>query len=244
MSQRKYDIYAHRGASVDRFENTIGAFQEAVRQGADGIEIDVQLTKDGVPVVVHDRNLSRLAARDRNIDELRFPSAKKVRLGSWWQRRFRRLRIPALQEVVHFAQVQQIGVNVELKETLLERPQVVKRVLECLSPLSNVHISSFHYELLEEVKKYDPMMPVAQILRKRDLTTEGLAQYPLADIFHLNHKQWKTAHIEALEIDGRPIRLYGVLGEEEVLMKGHPLIIGWITDVPHVIRQVVMPEQE
>jgi len=244
MSQRTYDIYAHRGASMEKFENTIDAFQEAVRQGADGIEIDVQLTKDGVPVIVHDRNLSRLASRERNIDELRFPSVKKVRLGSWWQRRFRRLRIPTLQEVVHFADVQQIGVNVELKETLLERPQVIKRVLECLAPLSNVHISSFHYELLEEVKKYEPQMQVVQILRKRDLTEEGLAQYPLADMFHLNHKQWKKAHIEALEADGRPLRLYGVLGKEDVLKVNHPLIIGWITDVPQMIRQVVHPTSE
>lgn len=236
MSQRKYDIYAHRGASLDKFENTIDAFQEAVRQGADGIEIDVQLTKDGVPVVVHDRNLSRVAARDRQIDELRLPSVKKVRLGSWWQRRFRRQRIPTLQEVVHFARVQEVGLNVELKETLLERPQLVKRVLDCLAPLTNVHISSFHYELLEEVKKHAPHFIVAQILRKRDLTEEGLAKYPLADIFHLNQKQWKQPHIKALELDGRPVRLYGVLGEEKVLDKGHALIIGWITDAPKVIR--------
>jgi glycerophosphoryl diester phosphodiesterase len=60
-------VIAHRGASRDRPENTLAAFDEALRQGADGIELDLQLSRDGVPVVYHDRTLARAGGGRRRV---------------------------------------------------------------------------------------------------------------------------------------------------------------------------------
>lgn len=67
---RRTWVIAHRGASVDRPENTLAAFDAALEQGADGIELDLQLSKDGVPIVYHDRTLDRAGAPGRRVADL------------------------------------------------------------------------------------------------------------------------------------------------------------------------------
>lgn len=54
------EIFAHRGASGYAPENTMDAFKLAVKQGAEGIELDIQLSKDGIPVVIHDETIDRV----------------------------------------------------------------------------------------------------------------------------------------------------------------------------------------
>ena len=93
-------VIAHRGASFDAPENTLAAFELAVDQGADGIELDVHLSRDDQPVVIHDFTLERTTdgagpVRDRTAQEL-----KRLDAGSWRDRRFGGQRVQTLQEVV------------------------------------------------------------------------------------------------------------------------------------------------
>ncbi|HET6584443.1 MAG TPA: glycerophosphodiester phosphodiesterase family protein [Nannocystaceae bacterium] len=92
-------IVAHRGASGVAPENTMAAFAEALRAGADAIELDLQLTRDGVPVVYHDRTLAKIGARGsirtRTLAELR-----ALDFGRWFAPRFTGERIPTLADVI------------------------------------------------------------------------------------------------------------------------------------------------
>lgn len=234
----KREIYGHRGASGVAFENTISAFQQAVVEGADGIEIDVQLTKDSVPVVIHDRNLSRLASRDRLVDEMNFKSLTRVKLGSLWQRRTKNLYIPTLKEVVHFCEVHKLKLNVELKETVAERPEQVRQIMDLIEPIaSSVHISSFHYELIEESIRHNASIETAYLLKKKQVQRMDWSNYEAADVFHFHQKYW-TSQIAAYAAQRKyKIRLYGVDGSEKVLQNSPTSIIGWITDYPKRVRQ-------
>ena len=71
-TKRTTKVWAHRGASAYAPENTLEAFLLAAEQGADGVELDVQLTKDGIPVVFHDWDLKRAAGVDRKIRDCTF----------------------------------------------------------------------------------------------------------------------------------------------------------------------------
>jgi glycerophosphoryl diester phosphodiesterase len=93
-------VIAHRGASRDCPENTLAAFEEALRQGADGIELDVQLARDGVPVVYHDRTLVRAGGGRRGVARLTLDELAALDAGSWFDERFRGQPIPALEEVL------------------------------------------------------------------------------------------------------------------------------------------------
>lgn len=71
-------IYGHRGSSATHPENTLDAFAEAIRLGADGVELDVHASSDGIPVVVHDRSLSRTTGVDLEVDKVRFADIRQM----------------------------------------------------------------------------------------------------------------------------------------------------------------------
>jgi glycerophosphoryl diester phosphodiesterase len=93
-------IIAHRGASRDRPENTIAAFDEALRQGADGIELDVQLSRDEVPVVYHDRTLVRAGGGRRRVAALEYDALRRLDAAHRFGGPSRREQIPSLEEVL------------------------------------------------------------------------------------------------------------------------------------------------
>ena len=80
MSKTK--IFAHRGASGYAPENTLEAFALAITQGADGIELDVQLTKDGIPVVIHDETIDRVTEKKGWVKDYTLKELKELDLGN------------------------------------------------------------------------------------------------------------------------------------------------------------------
>lgn len=93
-------VIAHRGASREFPENTAAAFDAALGFPIDGIELDLQLSRDDVPVVWHDRTLTRAGASRRRVGELRLKDLRALDLGSRFHRRFRGERILTLDEVL------------------------------------------------------------------------------------------------------------------------------------------------
>lgn len=93
-------VVAHRGASRDRPENTLAAFDEALRQGCDGIELDVRISADGVPAVYHDDNLGRAGRPDRRIEDLSMKAIRGLDVGTPFDTRFAGEPIPTLREVL------------------------------------------------------------------------------------------------------------------------------------------------
>lgn len=111
--------FAHRGASARAPENTLAAFREAARLGADAVECDVQLCADGVPVILHDDTVDRTTDGRGAVARLTLPQIRKLDAGAWFASRFRGERIPTLEETLEFARGR-IGLNLEVKETDLK----------------------------------------------------------------------------------------------------------------------------
>jgi glycerophosphoryl diester phosphodiesterase len=103
-------IIGHRGNSTLAPENTLAAFAQAMREGADGIEFDVRLTMDNLPVVIHDASLERTANLNRAVAELSSAELGDIDVGSWFNRKFSHLarseyeveRIPPLKALFDF----------------------------------------------------------------------------------------------------------------------------------------------
>jgi len=87
-------IIGHRGASAVAPENTLASFARALRDGADGIELDVRLARDGVPVVIHDATLSRTRLRKRSVANMPSGQLQQIDVGSWFNQAYRRLARP------------------------------------------------------------------------------------------------------------------------------------------------------
>ena len=117
-------VFGHRGASAYAPENTLASFRRALDLGADGIELDVTLTKDGVPVIIHDGAVDRTTNGKGLINQMTFEQVRQLDAGSWFDKKYRGEKIPTLEQVLTEIAPRGI-VNIELKTESL-RPWPAK----------------------------------------------------------------------------------------------------------------------
>ncbi len=108
-------VIAHRGDSAGYPENTVVAFAAALDAGVDGIELDVRLSRDGVPFITHDATLARFGGSTRSVRRLSMDEMREVEVGAWKHPRFAGQRVPTLAEVL--VQCRRTTLYIELKAT-------------------------------------------------------------------------------------------------------------------------------
>ena len=154
MAQRSGPlILGHRGARQRAAENTLEAFELAVREGADGVELDVRLDRSGNVVVLHDPTLERVTAGVdlRSVEQLPSAELDQVRLPGGE-------RIPRLEQVLRWAAAAGVMVNVELKPDGSRRDRLVRRVAgilrRCPLPPPKLLLSSLHPGILARLARW------------------------------------------------------------------------------------------
>lgn len=153
---RECFIWGHRGASAHAPENTLAAFRVAEAAGADGVELDVHLSRDGIPVVIHDETVERTTNGRGRVGELTLAQLQALDAGSWFAPRFAGERVPSLEEVFVWAG-DRLRLNVEIKSSAAG-----KAVMQLLRkfPACRVLISSFDHRLLRQLRLSDPRLPL------------------------------------------------------------------------------------
>jgi len=151
-------IFGHRGAMADAPQNTLASFQLAVDQGADGVELDVQLSRDGHIVVVHDFSVDGTTDGRGEVSALALSDLKQLDAGRWFAGEFARERIPTLDEVfAGFAG--KLYINVELKSRFDESSALEAAVADCIRRhglTEQTIVSSFDARLLQRFRALAP----------------------------------------------------------------------------------------
>jgi glycerophosphoryl diester phosphodiesterase len=151
-------VIAHRGQSGVYPENTLIAFKGAIQTGADFFELDVHLTRDGVPVVLHDAELKRTAGLEgKKIQDLTLAEARELDAGAWKGDQFKGERIPTLKEALEAARGR-INVMVELKSG---NPGVAEKAVEVIQETDMVHnviVASFSEEYIKTAREVEPQL--------------------------------------------------------------------------------------
>lgn len=153
-------VLAHRGASAYAPENTLAAFNLAFEMGADGIELDVTLTKDGVPVVIHDDTVDRTTNGQGAVKAMTLEQIKQLD-ASYTFEKYRGEKIPTLVEVLRAVGKRGI-VNIELKSTTLKTDGIEAATLAAIQDtgtFDNVIISSFNPFALQRMFALEPRLP-------------------------------------------------------------------------------------
>ena len=153
-------IVAHRGASARFPENTLLAFTEAIKAGADMVEIDVRLTADGVPVVLHDQDVSRTTGGSGLVNELTLAEVRELSAGRSQQRR---LSVPTLRDALTLMRGQ-VAVQIDIKNDPHERgfdatsQHLAEQTLQVLEELSfpSVIVSSENPRTVDWVRRRAP----------------------------------------------------------------------------------------
>ncbi len=150
--------FAHRGASHDAPQNTLAAFRLALETGADGVELDVQVCRDGEVVVIHDFTVDATTDGQGRVKDKPLAELKELDAGSWFDARFAGQRIPTLQEVM--VEVgPQLLLNIELKTKGLDSASLAAEVVRLIEDHNLGHraiVSSFNPLALRQVKRLNP----------------------------------------------------------------------------------------
>ncbi|HCS67742.1 MAG TPA: glycerophosphodiester phosphodiesterase [Oribacterium sp.] len=181
------EVFAHRGASGYAPENTLEAFQLAIKQGADGIELDVQLSKDGVPVVIHDETVDRVTGQTGFVKDFTIQELKDmVVLGERFTA-YPDARIPTLREVLDAVRPSGIEVNIELKTGIIWYPEIEKKVaaiVEETGMKDRVIYSSFNHYSVQKIKETVPEAETAYLFSDVILHVDQYAKESGVDGLH------------------------------------------------------------
>jgi len=181
----KTAIFAHRGATANYPENTLEAFSSAVEMGTDGIELDVQLTKDGEIVVAHDERLERVCDGTGYLNDLTLKELKSLDFSKTLPGKV--CRIPTLSEVFLLVKPSALSINIELKNTerlYLELPQKLLALVKEYGMEERVIYSSFNHYSLMHIKKLNPVAKIGLLYEFGMIDPWVYANYVKADAIH------------------------------------------------------------
>jgi len=181
----KTRIFAHRGETTCYPENTLEAFSAAVEMEADGIELDVHLSKDGEIVVAHDERLERVCdgtgyLNDHTLKELKSLDFSKTLPGAV-------CRIPTLSEVFSLVKPSALSINIELKNTVRLYPELPEKLLALVKEYGmeeRVIYSSFNHYSLMHIKKVNPDAKIGLLYEFGMIDPWVYANYVKADAVH------------------------------------------------------------
>ncbi len=232
-------IFAHRGASAHAPENTLPAFGLALEQGADGIELDVTLSADGVPVVIHDDTLDRTTTGRGPVAAHTLAQLRSLDAGfpASFGDRFAGTRLPTLDEVLA-AYGRQAIFNVELKHDRSPSRGLAAAAVEVIHAHdlgARVIVSSFQFSNLRRVRALDPALPIG-LLYVSALFSQRLVRWLNADlhpeahhpgVYHLSPARLAWYHQHGLRVNA-----WTVNDPEQMRSLAAAGLDGLITDDP------------
>lgn len=247
-------VWAHRGASGHAPENTMEAFRLAEEMGADGIELDVQMTKDGELIILHDETIERVSdgkgwAKDMTLAELRQYNFNKT------HPEYEHCEIPTLEEFYEWVKTTDLTVNVEIKTGVVFYQDIEARVLELTKRMgleARVIYSSFNHYTVQKIKELEPAAEVGMLYCDGIISPVSYATDVVgADALHpaLYNLQYPN-FIEDCKKAKKKLHVWTVNEEQYMRMLCENQIEAMITNYPDLGRKIadeyrngmIMPE--
>jgi len=202
-------VTAHRGSSMAAPENTLAAMRQAIQEGADYLELDVRLLRDGNVILSHDRTLERLTGQALNINGLTLAETRDIDIGSWFSDDFSDERLATLDQVIGLAHGK-ARLYVELKPSPGNERALIEAVVERLRRYGiadSAVIASLSPSMIRIVEEYAP--DIDTTLFVQFLLPGALATTP-ADNIGLRHTQASTDVVRIVHDSGRELHVWTV----------------------------------
>lgn len=232
----------HRGDCSIAPENTLPAFRSAILKGGDRIELDVQMTSDGVVVVTHDSSLKRCTGRNARVYDVTYTEVEQLDAGRWFSARFAGTRIPTFEEVLQLCQGK-IDLNVEIKPNsstpTLETETV--RLLQEYGFEGHCVITSQNYETLHKVKELAPDIPTGYILA---LGVGNYYDLPDADFFSVESTFITSGMVNQIHLRGKTVSAWTIDREADARHMMELGVDDLITDAPDMVHQLLSESAE
>jgi len=230
-------VIGHRGNSIETPENTIEAFQGALDAGADGVELDVRLTKDNEVAVIHDRRVDRTTDGQGTIGSLTLAELKKLDAGSWFSAKFQGLRVPTLDEVFD-ALPGSFLINVELKVHGHAVVPLASRVAEAIRRHSRIEttlVASFNPLALASIRWLEPRIPRGFIWSSGHplpLLARWLSFIARPHWMNPDRRTLNSRLLERFHRQGKPVLAWDWDAREALQSSSKPQVDAIVTDDP------------
>ncbi|WBW94768.1 glycerophosphodiester phosphodiesterase [Oceanirhabdus sp. W0125-5] len=224
-------IFAHRGYSAKYPENTLLAFKKAIEYGVHGIETDVQMSKDGELILIHDEKVDRTSNGSGFIYNMTYDELLKLDFGEWKSRVFYGEKIPKLVELLDLVKGNNIELNLEIKNNLVSYPNIEEKILALISEFKiedRVIISSFNHESVLKVKKMSKQVRCGPLLYSTLINPQLYIKEYNFDTYHPMYKSLNSEKIKVLKDNRIPICTYTVDNKDDIkylIKKGVEVII-------------------
>lgn len=238
-------VIGHRGAAGYAPENTIESIHAAADLGVEWVELDVKLTRDQVPIILHDENLLRLTGTNLNVADVDYDFIRQLEAGSWFGESFMGAKIPTLEDALDAIIERKLGLNLEIKPCPGRERETAEVALDILSQIWDEHdkilISSFQHVSLEAALDVAYDWPRGLLLPAEwPENWVELAEYLEVSTINLNGNEVTREQIEdALELE-MPILAYTIndpMRARELQSWG---VDSFFSDTPDVILENIL----
>ncbi len=234
--------YAHRGASGHCPENTMVAFRRGLELGATGIETDVQMSKDGTLVLIHDESVQRTTGQPGEISQLHIDEIRRLDAGSWYSREFAGESIPTLDELLDWAVDTELTLNLELKNNIEPYTGMEEKVLNAVRARGleeRTIISSFNHYSLVTCKRIAPEVRTGILYVENLVDPWNYARNIGAEALHPYHvtlESFIVQHANAAGIISNPFTINDPERMKQLIDMG---CAGIITDYPDRLHELM-----
>ena len=233
---REVRVTAHRGSALVAPENTMAAIEQAIQDGADYAEIDVQQTSDGVVVLFHDTDLRRIAGVDKRTWEIPYDEMKRLDIGSWFSDEFSDQRVVTLAEAMEAVRGK-LKLNVELKINDHGRnlESEVVRLIRQADFKSECIVTSLDHEAVREVARQAGSPPTGLILTAKI----GDATRTDVDVLSVNARMVTRDFVARAHRAGMEVHVWTVQDPEQMLAMIHMGVDNILTNSPAVLVELL-----
>lgn len=230
------DITAHRGSSVEAPENTLSAIKLAVENGADFVEIDVQLTKDKKIILLHDKTFMRTSNVDKRPDELNLDEIKTFDNGAWFSKDFIGEPVVTLEEVMAYSEGK-IKLNIEMKGTEYspDLTEHLVKLIEQKAYQNNCVITSLVYDDLLKVEELKPNLDTGYIMF---IALGDLSQMK-TDFYSVEAANVTEAFVEKAHDSGRQVHVWTINERPDMEAMMDMGVDNIITDQDALLKEII-----
>jgi glycerophosphoryl diester phosphodiesterase len=208
-------VIGHRGAAAAAPENTLAGLRKARELGAEWVEFDVKLTRDGVPVLMHDERLERTTSGQGRVAETTLAAIEALDAGAWFEPAFRGEQVPTFEAALALCAELGLGINVEIKPCRGREAETARATVETLlahwpeampAPL----VSSFAPVCLAVAREIAPALPRGHLARALPRRWRAQMAVHGCRTLHLNHRWLSARQRAAILAAGVPLLLYTI----------------------------------
>ncbi len=227
-------IFAHRGANSFAPENSLKAFEEALRLGCDGVEMDLRYTASGDIIVHHDKGLYRMTGKRGNVQQLSLSQIRELCL----QQNIN-CQVPTFQEALELLR-NKVLINLDVKKESMKENGFEEKIIQVLRDFNlqeNIIISSFNPQVVKRINSLAPRLRLGFIFRKRNHKMMNNGTF--LESMHAYHRILSKRYAQNLQQRGYKVYAWTVDSEKgmrRMLKKG---VNGIITNRPEIFYQLI-----